>query len=177
VLESTVSVWTEWGNWIGNKASAATDAVGSAHESGERQMGQTVDTTTKAAKDTSAEAPSRAAPMRCSRLPSAKPRTKQYALQKAAEARAAAKRTYDAAAKVASDAANAAQRRAHDLAEYARRQAHAAGNAIDRRVDASTAAGRDAAAASRKANEVRDDAHRQYGRGINRIKRQANDWF
>ena len=72
VQESTVSVWTEWGNWIGNKASAATDAVGSAHESGERQMGQTVDTTTKAAKDTSAEAPSRAAPMCGSRLPSVK---------------------------------------------------------------------------------------------------------
>jgi len=45
-------------------------------------------------------------------------------------------------------------------------------------VDASTAAGRDAAAAaSRKANEVRDDALRQYDRGINWIKRQANDWF
>jgi len=72
VLESTVSVWTEWGNWIGNKASAASDAVGSAHESGERQVGQTVDTTTKAAKDASAEAPSRAAPMRWSRLPSVK---------------------------------------------------------------------------------------------------------
>jgi len=72
VLESTVSVWTEWGNGIGNKASAASDAVGSAHESGERQVGQTVDTTTKAAKDDSSEARRSAAPMRWSRLPSLK---------------------------------------------------------------------------------------------------------
>jgi hypothetical protein len=177
VLESTVSVWTEWGNGIGNKASAASDAVGSAYVSGKRQVGQAVDTTTKAAKVVAAEVQRRADTLVAAAECKAE-ETKQYALQKAAEARAAAKRTYDAVAKVASDAANAAQRRAHDLAEYARRQAHAAGNAIDRRADASTATGRDAAAAaSRKANEVGDDAHRQYDRGINWIKRQANDWF
>jgi hypothetical protein len=65
VLESTVSVWTEWGNGIGNKASAAIDAVGRAYVSGKRQVGQAVDTTKQAAKDASAEAPSRAAPRRC----------------------------------------------------------------------------------------------------------------
>jgi hypothetical protein len=177
VLESTVSVWTEWGDWIGGKASAVSDAVSGTYESGKRQVGQAVDTTTQAAKDAAAEAQRRADALVAAAERKAE-ETKQYALQKAAEARDAAKRTYDAAATAASDAADAAQARAHELADYARRQAHAAGNAIDRGVHATTAAGRDAAAAaSRKAAEVGDDAHRLYDRGVNWIKRQANDWF
>lgn len=177
VMESTVSVWTEWGDWIGGKASAASDAVSGAYESGKRQVGQAVDTTTQAAKDAAAEAQRRADALVAAAERKAE-QAKQYALQKAAEARAAAKRTYDAAAKAASDAADAAQARAHELAEYARRQAHAAGNAIDRGVHATTAAGRDAAAAaSKKAGEVGADAHRLYDRGVNWIKRQAPDWF
>jgi hypothetical protein len=60
VLDSTVSVWTEWGNGIRNKASAAIDAVGRAYVSGKRQVGQAGDTTTKAAKVVAAEVQRRA---------------------------------------------------------------------------------------------------------------------
>jgi len=76
----------------------------------------------------------------------------------------------------ASDAAEAAQRRAEEAAAYARRQAQAAADAVHRGYDATTKAGRDAAtAAGRKAGEIADDAEELVDRGMNWIRQTSRD--
>lgn len=177
VLESTVSIWTEWGNWIGQKADATTEAVGNAVESGKQKVGQAVDATTQAAKDAAAEAQRRAEALAAATQRKAE-EAARYAQRKADEAIAAAKRTYDAASQAASDAAEAAQRTAHDAAVYARRQAQAAGDAVQRGANATVAAGRDAATAvGRKAVQVRDETRRVVDQGVNWVKQTVDDLF
>ena len=171
VLESTVSVWTEWGNWIADRSSAAANAVGDAYDSGKQQVGKAVDATTQAAKDAADEA-RRAAEAAAAAAQRKAEEAARYAQRKATEAQQAAKRAYDATARAANDAAEAAQRKAQEAAAYARRQAQAAANAVEHGVNATAAAGRNAAAAAgRAAEDVREGAEVIYDRGINWIKR------
>lgn len=186
VQESTISVWTEWGNWMGGKRDAATKAVGDAYESGKKEVGEAVDTTTKAAQDAAAAAKQKAEEAAAYTKRKAEDaaayaqkkadEAAKYAREKAEEARAAAKSAYDATAKAASDAAAAAQHKAQEAAAYARNKAQAAANTVNEAYNATTKAGKDAAAAgAKKIDHLEDEAERLYDRGINWIKRTANE--
>lgn len=175
ILESNISIWAEWGNWMGSKRDAAVQAVGGAYDSAKREVGEAVDATTQAATD-AADAVRREAEAAAAAAQRKAAEAADYARHKAEEAAAAAKRTYDAGVKAASEAAEAAQRHAEEAAAYARRQAQAAADAIHRGYDATTKAGRDAAtAAGRKAGEIADDAEQLYDRGINWIRQTSRD--
>lgn len=186
VQESTISVWTEWGTWLGDKRDAAVKAVGEAYQSGKQQVGEAVDATTQAAKDAAAAAQRKAeeaaayAQQKAEEAAAYAQRKAEeaaaYARQKADEARAAAQRAYDATAKAANQAAAEAQRRAQEAATYARNKAQAAGNAVSDAYHATTKAGRDAAAAGgKKLDEMEEGAERLLDRGMNWIKRTAKD--
>jgi hypothetical protein len=193
VQESTISIWEEWGTWMGGKRDAATKAVGDAYESGKKEVGEAVDATKKAATDT-AEAAQRkaeeAAEYTKRKAEEAADYTKRkaeeaaayaqrkaaeaadYAAQKADEAAAATKRAYDATAKAANDAAEAAQHKAQEAATYARRKAQAAADAVGDAYNATTKAGKDAAAAGVKTiDDIENGAERLYDQGLNWIKR------
>ncbi|KQQ39191.1 hypothetical protein ASF61_22280 [Duganella sp. Leaf126] len=175
VQESTVSIWTEWGNWMGSKRDAATKAVTDTYEAGKKKAGEAVDATTKAAKDAAAAAQKKAEDAAAYAQRKAE-EAAHYARQKADEAAAAAKRGYDATAKAASDLATAAQQRAHDAGVYAQSKAQAAMKAAGNAYDATAKAGKSAAAAgSKKLGEIEDGAERLYDQGMNWIKRKAKD--
>lgn len=175
VLESNISIWTEWGDWVGSKSDAVTKTVGEAYESGKKEVGEAVDATTKAAKDTAAAAQRKVEEAAAYAQRKADEAAK-YARQKADEAASAAKRAYDATAKAAHDAAEAAQHRAQQAAAYARDKARAAASAVGDAYDTTTKATRDAAAAgARKIDDIEDGAERLYDRGLNWVKRTVKE--
>lgn len=186
VQESSISIWAEWGSWMGSKRDAATQAIGETYETGKQKVGAAVDATTEAASDAAdaaakaareaADAARRKAEQAAAYAQRKAEEAAQYARQKADEAAAAARRAYDATARAANAAADAAQREAQQAAAYARNKAQAAANAVGDAYHATTKAGKQAAgAAGKKIDEIEDDAEQLLDRGMNWIRRTVKD--
>ncbi len=160
VEESSISVWTEGGNWIRGKI----DTVVSAGEATKEKVVNAAEQAAEFAKQ-SAEAAQRKA------IEAA-----DYANRKADEAAAAANAACDTAARSAREAAAAARQRAEEAAKFARRKASEAADASAKAYEGVARSSRQAVTtAKRQTDELRNDTKKIFENGIRWAERQVDE--
>ena len=177
VAESTVSVWTQAGNWIGDKASLARTTVSTQVDKGKQAVGKAVEDTATSARQT-AEAVAESARTKAAAAKHRALDAADYAKRKLSEAQQAGKAAIDEAAKAAHAAARAAQERADQAAAYAANLAKQAEASAMETAAGIKRRGRAAAgAADRQLDEAAESAERLFDAGVNWVKSTARDLF
>lgn len=151
VEESSVSVWTEGGNWIRTKVHNAASAASAGKEK-----------LVNVAEEAAARAEVGAEVAQKKAIEAS-----EFARRKASEASLAANRAYDATARSTKEAADEASRRAQEAADYARRRANDVAEAATKACEAAaTSTGQVVTGARKKVDELESDTQKIYENGV-----------
>lgn len=160
VEESSVSVWTEGGNWI----QAKVDEVVSAASDGKDKVVSAAEEAAEKAKMAAAAAQQKAV------------EASQLAKRKALEAASAANEAYGATARAAKDAADAANQRAQEAADYAGKKANDAAAAATKAYEAAAkSTGQVVTGARRRVSELEHDTQKIYENGVRWAFRKVDE--